>query len=108
MLIDDVTLLFQEVAEILDLLADRGYRDHSKVLFALIADSYGLINEPEVLPHRPQSKILHLNAEARNVITQPRAIEFLLMLFRADQRAGQEVAPWALILVLIFHADVAW
>jgi hypothetical protein len=30
------------------------------------------------------------------------------MLFRADQRAGQEVAPWALILVLIFHADVAW
>jgi hypothetical protein len=53
MLIDDVSLLLQEVAEIFDLLADRGYRHLPKVLFALVADSYGLIYEPEVLPHRP-------------------------------------------------------
>ena len=108
MLIDDVALLLQEVAEIFDLLANRGYRHHPEVLFALIADSYGLIYEPEVLPHRPQREILHLNAEARNVVAHPRAREFLLMLFRAAQRAGQEVAPWALVLVLLFLAEAAW
>lgn len=53
MLVDDITLLLQEVAEILDLLADRRYRRDSKVLFALVTDSDSLVNEPEVPPHRP-------------------------------------------------------